>query len=366
MDECFLSEEYARNVVGWITIALNWEKSVLVIQPQISKKENAPQSEKEETCCVPVPKSTNNSPKRKQRTPIHFGEKVELARCYLEGREGYEKNVRKAKELLFEASNEGDVHASIMLVELCIQGRSRDFLEIDEYGTKAEIILDKRIDLIQERKKLADLYDKIFNERYFNNGRAYGGKKHLQKAFDYYCQVLSNDKYDHEVLSNVGWYFFIQEYNSEYLDIGEEELFLLIQEEEKKSTNPNLAYLLGYIYKNGFPSDVLTRMVHSLKVEKSQSESEKMFLIAKQKGSPDALCELALYYIKDKKAHNKVFAFLKEAYEKGAINAGRLLGLCYKSGIGVKRNRSKAKALFAEAARQGDTQARAELSKMWF
>ena len=31
MDECFLSEEYARNVVGWIAIALNWEKSVLVI-----------------------------------------------------------------------------------------------------------------------------------------------------------------------------------------------------------------------------------------------------------------------------------------------------------------------------------------------
>ena len=31
MDECFMSEEYASNVVGWITVALNWGSDVLVI-----------------------------------------------------------------------------------------------------------------------------------------------------------------------------------------------------------------------------------------------------------------------------------------------------------------------------------------------
>lgn len=46
MDECFMSEEYASNVVSWITVALNWKSDVLIVDNR-SEAENVPNNEKE-------------------------------------------------------------------------------------------------------------------------------------------------------------------------------------------------------------------------------------------------------------------------------------------------------------------------------
>lgn len=84
------------------------------------------------------------------------------------------------------------------------------------------------------------------------------------------------------------------------------------------------------------------------------------------KGSLSAPCRLALYYINERKLYDKGFSVLEKAYEKGSVEATRLLGLCYKNGIGVKKNRSKAKALLREAEKKGDEDAAAELKKFIF
>ena len=94
--------------------------------------------------------------------------------------------------------------------------------------------------------------------------------------------------------------------------------------------------------------------------------AEKNYILAKDKGEIAAYCGLALIYVNKKQSYNKGFALLEEAYEKGSIEGTRLLGLCYKAGIGCKKSRSKAKALLKKAADKGDEEAKAELSKFRF
>ena len=118
---------------------------------------------------------------------------------------------------------------------------------------------------------------------------------------------------------------------------------------EKNSESPNLAYLLGLIYFNGY------------QLHKNKEVAEKWYLKAVEKGSLSAACKLGYYYINERKMYDKGFSVIEKAYTKGSTEATRILGLCYKNGIGVKKNRSKAKALLKEAAANGDSDASAEL-----
>ena len=362
-DECFLSEEYARDVVNWITYALYWENSNSFIQQsQADTRDEKLPSQNEQTESSKVDSIPNsNASKKEHADSICFDDRIEQARCYIEGR-GCEKNTQKAKELLRQAADEGDIYAMIMLVELFSFGKSFDYVEIDKYGTKAETILDDQSGLINERKTLADSFNRI----YVDNS-PYNAEVHLQKAFDYYCQVLTYNKQDYEVLFMVGWYYFVKEYESDFLEVEAEELISLIRSEEENTLKPSLAYLLGYIYKNGYPDStkhIFAGMFKSPVVNKSITESKKWFMIAKDKGSLKAIFELALYYNKDRKEQKKMFKLLQEAYENGAVDGARLLGLCYKSGIGVMKSRSKAMSLLIKAARQGDREASIEIEKM--
>lgn len=133
-----------------------------------------------------------------------------------------------------------------------------------------------------------------------------------------------------------------------------EELLGIMIEEEDKSQSSSLAYLLGLIYFNGY------------KINENKAVAENWYLKAIEKGSLSAACKLAYYYINERHMYDKGFIVLEKAYENGSIEAARLLGLCYKSGIGVKKNRSKAKAFLKEAANQGDSDAAAELKKFIF
>lgn len=101
-------------------------------------------------------------------------------------------------------------------------------------------------------------------------------------------------------------------------------------------------------------------------LSKDIEKVEKYLLLALEKGEIDAYCKLALIYVNEKRWYDKGFSLLEKAHEKGSIEGTRLLGLCYKAGIGCKKSRSKAKALFKEAADQGDEEAKAELKKYRF
>lgn len=57
---------------------------------------------------------------------------------------------------------------------------------------------------------------------------------------------------------------------------------------------------------------------------------------------------------------------IEKAYADGSTEVTRLLGLCCKNGIGVKKNRSKAKVLLKEAAEKGNQDAAEELKKFLF
>lgn len=111
-------------------------------------------------------------------------------------------------------------------------------------------------------------------------------------------------------------------------------------------------------------------------LSKDLEKAEKYLLLAEEKGEIDdfckraliidAYCKLALIYVNEKQWYDKGFSLLEKAHEKGSIEGTRLLGLCYKAGIGCKKSRSKAKALLKKAADKGDEEAKAELKKFRF
>ena len=105
-------------------------------------------------------------------------------------------------------------------------------------------------------------------------------------------------------------------------------------------------------------------------LSKDLTKVEKYLILAEdlteENGVIEDYCEIALIYVYEKQWYDKCFSILKKAYEKGSVEGTRLLGLCYKTGTGCKKSRSKAKALLKEAADQGDKEAKAELKKFRF
>lgn len=92
----------------------------------------------------------------------------------------------------------------------------------------------------------------------------------------------------------------------------------------------------------------------------------RWLLAARKKGSTDACRQLAFYYINEKHQYEEGIHALTEAHEKGDIESTRLLGICYKNGIGLKKDKSAAKRLLRIAADAGDKEAAAELKKIFF
>lgn len=148
--------------------------------------------------------------------------------------------------------------------------------------------------------------------------------------------------------------YFIDGFNSTSLKLNCDELLRLVQSRAESSASSKLSYLLGKIFYKGY------------RVKENKEEAEKWYLISQEKGSLSACCDLAFYYINDKLEHKKGVKLLEETYQKGSAKAARLLGLCYKNGIGVKKSRSKAKELLREAAKKGDKDAVDELKRFMF
>lgn len=266
---------------------------------------------------------------------IHFGDENIFPVSYPDAIQWLEK-----------AFQNGDIKAVILLADIyATVDEYKDEKKFDFYSEQAEQLMSKKdksgIEFGSEHESLADLFYKYSDDRITR-----------QKAFDhYYKAFMAGQK---SALYDLGWMYFVNGYSNDFFVLSSDELIQEIITAEKNSGSPNLAYLLGLIYFHGY------------KVHENKAAAEQWYLKAIDKGSLSAACELAIYYVNERKLYHKGYSVLEKAHEGGSIEATWLLGLCYKKGIGVKKNRSKAKAFFKEAAEKGSEDAAAELKKFIF
>lgn len=266
----------------------------------------------------------------------------------LENEEALPKSYPDAIEWLKKAFANGDVKAAVLLAEVysTVDGY-KDASKFSHYSEQAEKLMVEKekngssFAFGEEHESLADLFYEYSND-----------KNTRQKAFDHYCKAFLTGR--QSALYDLGWMYFVNGYTNDFFVLSPEELIQEIITAEKNSESSNLAYLLGLIYFNGY------------KVHENKAAAENWYLKAVEKGSLSAACKLGYYYVNERQMYDKGFSILEKAYAGGSTEATRLLGLCYKNGIGVKKNRSKAKALLKEAAEKGDEDAAAELKKFIF
>lgn len=256
------------------------------------------------------------------------------------------KSYPDAIKWLKKAADKDDIESAILLAETYsrVDGY-KDDKKFTYYIEKAERLMSAKdkfgMSCGLEHKELADLYYMVSQD-----------KDVRQKAYDHYCYAFLSGQ--ESALYDLSWMFFINGYSNSFFEKTPEELLEIVIEEEEKSQSSNLAYLLGRIYFNGY------------RIDENKAVAEKWYLKAIEKGSLPAACKLGCYYINERQMYARGFSVIEEAYKGGSVEATRLLGLCYKMGIGVKKSRSKAKQLFKEAADQGDRDAAVELKKFIF
>ena len=264
----------------------------------------------------------------------------------LENEKALPKSYPNAIEWLEKAFKSGDVKAAVLLAEIYSAADGyKDASKFTYYAEQAERLMDEQEKsgsvFGPEHESLADLFYKFSDN-----------KNVRQKAFDHYCRAFLSGQ--QSALYVLGWMYFINGYSNEFFVLSPDELIQKIITSEKNSESSDLAYLLGLIFFNGY------------KVHENKTTAESWYLKAVEKGSLSAACKLGYYYVNERQMYDKGFSVLEKAYADGSTEATRLLGLCYKNGIGVKKNRSKAKALLKEAAEKGDEDAAAELKKFIF
>lgn len=265
----------------------------------------------------------------------------------LENEKALPKSYPDAIEWLEKACINGDVEAAVLLAEVysTVDGY-KDTPKFSYYTDHAEQLMIEKEEkygyfLGEEHEFLADLLYKYSDDKVLR-----------QKSFDHYCRAFLAGR--QSALYDLGRMYFVNGYTNDFFKLSPDELLQIIVEAEKDSKSSSLAYLLGFVYFNGY------------KVRSNKAAAENWYLKAAEKGSLSAACKLGYYYVDERQMYDKGFSILEKASADGSVEATRLLGLCYKKGIGVKKNRSKAKALLKEAAEKGDEDAVAELKKFIF
>ncbi|MCQ4022824.1 tetratricopeptide repeat protein [Ruminococcus sp. zg-924] len=112
--------------------------------------------------------------------------------------------------------------------------------------------------------------------------------------------------------------------------------------------------LLGTIMENGW------------EVNTDVQKAIDYYIKAARKDSIYALCRLGLINAFVLNKPDEAFKCIKESYESGCFEAARALAILYKNGIGVKKDKNKAKDLLRKAVAKGDDSAAEELKKFWF
>lgn len=266
---------------------------------------------------------------------MHFGDESTFPVSYPDAIQWLEK-----------AFDGRDVKAAVLLAEV--------YSQVDEYKNKSKFIYytEQAERLMTEKEKTESTFG-VEHESLADLLYKYSEEQGLrQKSFDHYCRAFMAGR--QSALYDLGWMYFVNGYTNDFFKLSPDELLQKIIEAEEDSKSSSLAYLLGLVYFNGY------------KIHENKAAAEQWYLKAIDKGSLTAACKLALYYVNERKLYDKGYSVLEKAHEDGSVEATRLLGLCYKNGIGVKKNRSKAKALLKEAADKGDEDAVAELKKFIF
>ena len=275
-----------------------------------------------------------------------------------------EQDPHKSLEWLEKAVAHGDEKAHISIAELYMDGRlgAKDYSKGDKYLSACREILDKDKWYLQSGLLYKDIAD-----AYYKHGEKQTGdseKAFLTKATSIYHMLYSNG-YDN-VLYDYAWSIFVDEVQLEQsVDPIALVEALKVQAESKESAR--CASLLSKIYKEGYPRSVGgLRAVHDGKevyyngteflpkaISSDKSEYEKWIKIAIRNGDMSVACKFAIELCNDSKRYSEAFEYAKLAHEHGNYQGTFLLGQCYKKGVGVKKDRSKAKELLKIAKANG-------------
>lgn len=263
----------------------------------------------------------------------------------------------KSLEWLEKAVAHGDKRAHISIAELYMDGSlgTKDYSKGDKYLSACKEILDKDKWYLQSGllyKDIADAYYK-FGKKQTGDSK----KTFLTKAIAIYHMLYSNGH--DNVLYDYAWSIFID-------DIQPDEEFdpialvdaLKVQAESKESAR--CANLLSKIYKSGYPSGISSLFLaldgkeqKGPRIESNAKESEKWIKVAINNGDSSAACNFAIELCNNLKRPSEAFEYARLAHEMGDFQGTFLLGHCYKKGIGVKKDRSKAKELLKLAKANG-------------
>lgn len=261
-----------------------------------------------------------------------------MAYAEYEGQELLPQDYEKAVYWLKKAADQGYTDASLKLAEYFFTGKGLkkdEQLASDYAGQYERMLLDNETNgrkMPDAWYKLAKCYDK--------------SDSNANKALDCYWKAFRDGNMD--ALYDVGWETLIKGKESSYSTMDSYSLVLYIEKEAKKSTSSNLAYLLGlYNDRNRYNS------------------AEDWYKMAVEKGSISAKCKLAILY-SSKQQYVLALKYAQEAFDDGSAEGARLLGLCYKKGIGTKKDKRKAKEILKIAVERGSEDAATELKKFFF
>ena len=237
-----------------------------------------------------------------------------------------------------KAADQDYSDAIIKLAEYYYKGSGveKNYQIASEYAQKYEV---KLIEGEGKGSKFPDSWYKL--AKYYELA-----EKSSNKALDCYWKAFQDGNMD--ALYDVGWEALIKGKESSYSTMDSYSLMLYIEKEAKKSISSNLAYLLGvYNDRNKYNS------------------AEDWYKMAVEKGSIVAKCKLAILY-SSKQQYVLALKYAQEAFDDGSAEGARLLGLCYKKGIGTKKDKRKAKEIFKIAVDRGSEDAATELKKFFF
>lgn len=263
---------------------------------------------------------------------------------------GTEENIDEATQWYSKAIDHGDLRAIYELAEIYITG-DEDHIDV----VRGYKLLEKADKYIAEKKGKISAYD------YCEIADLYGKSadiEMLKKALYYYCVAYLLDKNNHTVLVNICMLYFAHNLELENLNENEHTLIQKLKETAETEDDSTPACMLGDIYFHGY---------RNIKVD--QTEAVKWYLIALAKGSSGAGVKVAVHYLSanySTEIKKKAIELLNMLDARNYTPATYYLGLCYKKGIVVQKDKQKAKSLFKKAADMGNEAAKAELNKFIF
>ncbi|MBR1735850.1 MAG: sel1 repeat family protein [Firmicutes bacterium] len=320
------------------------------------------------------------------------------------------KNKEAAVEWYERAVANSDIYASLNLVKI-YAGTEKTYEIIDHLDKAVNLMKETQVPFGNFRRyaELADIYTKM-GDMYYDNS-AESGKKLIswsgctQKALECYVMSFLMGLCKRDILYKIGQLYFekgirignydeyIGRLNERYTrenmireaeqSMGSAETLKIraaITEEYVKAysyidiRNDGFEYLLikslrgvyecssGKLYREYGIAALLGKIYND---EKNTDEAAKWYREAVERGSAEAMCELADIYINVKKDYERAYDVLNMAHGLGSLRGTRMLAFMYKKGRGTKRSRKTAKQLFREAADRGDKEAEAQLKKIW-